>query len=123
MMRISSKAHGASKLNIHSKIYTWPDENARKAFGSEIHNMPRARYSKEADPSVIDFFSKTTQGWSFVAFQDKFRSIPDDEYEEGLIDAIKWCKNAYDEDSWRLIGNNFIFRHESDAASFIMRFF
>jgi hypothetical protein len=69
MIPISSKAHGPSKLNIHKpKIYTWQDKNTRKAFGSEIHNMPRARYSKEADPSVIDFFSKTTQGWSFVEF-------------------------------------------------------
>jgi hypothetical protein len=87
---ITPQKNYVKNLDSFLAMISKPSPEELKAFGSKIHNMPRARYSKEPDPSVIDFFSKTTQGWSFVEFQDKFRSIPDDEYEEGLIDAIKW---------------------------------
>jgi hypothetical protein len=35
---------------------------------------------------------------------------------------MHWCVRSYKDGEWEIVGNNFIFKNDYDAASFIFRF-
>ena len=119
-------AHGPSNINW-SKVHIlmkqhWPTYEEKRAFGSEAHSIPRARYTKEVNHDVMNFFKHIKENWTFVDFQEKNAKLSNDEYVDKLTAAMHWCVRAYEDGEWEIIGNNFIFKNDSDAASFIWSF-
>lgn len=120
-------AHGPtnvdwSKVRILMHESNWPTREERRAFGSPAHGIPRARYSKEVNKDAMDFFKHLKENWTFVEFQEKHAKLSTDEYTDKLTAAMHWCVDAYEDGEWEIVGNNFIFKNDYDAASFIFRF-
>lgn len=120
-------AHGPtnvdwSKVHILMHQSNWPTREEKRAFGSDAHGIPRARYTKEVNQDVMNFFKYLKDTWTFVEFQEKYAKLSNDEYTDKLTDAMHWCVISYKDGEWEIIGNNFIFKNDYDAASFIMRY-
>ena len=120
-------AHGPTNIVDWSKIHilmkqNWQTREERRAFGSDAHGIPRARYTKEVNQDVMNFFKHLKENWTFVDFQEKHAKLSNDEYVDKLTQAMHWCVRAYKDGEWEIIGNNFIFKNDSDAASFIWSF-
>jgi hypothetical protein len=128
MYRIDNNlAHGPtnvdwSKVHILMHQSNWPTREEKRAFGSDAHGIPRARYTKEVNQDVMNFFKHLKENWTFVNFQEKHAKLSNDEYTDKLTDAMHWCVRSYKDGEWEIVGNNFIFKNDYDAASFIFRF-
>ena len=111
-----------SKVRILMNTFGGTTPEERSAFGSDEYGIPRARYSKEVNKDVMDFFNNLKEKWTFVEFQEKHAKLSNDEYTDKLTAAMHWCMRAYTDGEWEIVGNNFIFKNDYDAASFIFRF-